>query len=290
MKIFGHNFLHIADSHLEDLLSLEREQAVYTDHWIDGLDDFRHVRIPFTEDEVKEFVRSMKAFDLFAGSKARWARDVRGIPKDIANRADQYHGQLADGTKLGPPWHCAAGFMGHHIETLVCGFTTRRQILEEHGIASFLSTIRRAADALTPAIRCFTSREKGLVSWRIRCEDDARDLLYAMLRASMSDIKREEPIPSRACTSKVADLHSHLAKTLIEVKWVGKRGQWKRLVDEVYVDVQTYGRHPDCRYLVFFILDDAKDIPDPHLVEQQLSGPQTIDDKTFQVVVFIRET
>jgi hypothetical protein len=58
MKIFGHNFLHIADSHLEDLLSLEREQAVYTDHWIDGLDDFRHVRIPFTEDEVKEFAEA----------------------------------------------------------------------------------------------------------------------------------------------------------------------------------------------------------------------------------------
>ena len=149
----------------------------------------------------------MKAFDLFLGSKAKWARDVPSIPNDIARRADEYHGQLADGTKLGPPWHCVAGFMGHHIEALVCG-TTRRQILEEHGIASFLSTIRRAADVLTPAIRCFTSREKGLASWRIGCEDDARDLLYAMLRASISDIKREESIPSRACTSKIADLHS----------------------------------------------------------------------------------
>lgn len=290
MEVFGYDFKYLDDSHLEDLQSLEREQAIYSDHWIDGLNDFRHVRIKLTPAEIDEYVRSMKAFDLFLGSDRKWARDVEGIPEDIATRADTYELYLKNGAHVGPPYHCAASFMGEHLEAVVCGMdSSRSQIIEEQGIAAFLGTIRRAVDALTPAIRCFTGREKGLVDWPIEREDDVRDLLYAMLRASVSDIKREEPIPSRAGVSKVADLHSGLARTLIEVKWIGKRGQWKRVLEEIYVDIQTYGRHPNCDHLIFVIIDAVRDIPDPRLVEGELSGNQEIDEKPVSVVAYIRE-
>jgi hypothetical protein len=290
VKIFAYNFKRIDDESIEDLLSLQREQAIYTDHWIDGLDDFRHVRIAFTAEETAEYVRSMKAFELYLGSKAKWARDVPGIPSDIARRADCYSAKLRDGTVLPPPYHCLAAFLGPHLEAMVCGFDkSRSQILDEQGTAAFLSTIRRAADALTPAIRCFTSRERNLTPWSVSREDDVRDLLYAMLRASISDIKREEPIPSRAGVAKVADLHSRLAKTLIEIKWVGKRGQWKKILEEIYVDIQTYGMHPDCDCLVFVVVDYARDIADPHMVETQISGTQKINERSIRVLLYVRE-
>jgi len=290
MKIFGHDFVNLDIGSLDDLRSLERENAVYSDQWIDGLDDFRHVRIPFSNEEIAEYVRSMKAFDLFLGVDAQWARDVEGIPADIAARADAFHGYNSEtGEKLGPPWHCAAGFMGSHLEAMVCGMDdSRRQILEEHGTAAFLTTIRRAVDALTPAVRCFANREKGLAAWPITREDDVRDLLFAMLRASISDIRREEPVPSRAGGSRVADLRSSLARTLIEIKWV-REGRWRKILDEMYADIQTYGRHPDCTYLIFVIVDSARAIPDPHLVEAELSGSQTIDGKQIRVMAYVRE-
>jgi hypothetical protein len=73
----------------------------------------------------------MKAFDLFLGGKARWARDVKGIPDDIAMRADAYHGPTRDGKTLGPPWHCAAAFIGRELEVIVCGMDpSRREVLE----------------------------------------------------------------------------------------------------------------------------------------------------------------
>ena len=165
----------------------------------------------------------------------------------------------------------------------------RREVLEEQGIAAFLSTIRRAVDALTPAIRCFTTREKGLSPWSISCEDDVRDLLYAMLRASISDIRREEPVPSRAGASRVADLHSSLAKTLIEIKWIGKKGRWRRALDEIHTDIQTYGRHPDCHHLIFVIIDPARDVPDPHLVESELNGIQSIAGRELRIITYVRE-
>jgi hypothetical protein len=54
---FGYTFTHIAEHVREDLDSLERECVVYSDHWIDELKDFRHVRIAFTVDEAKEFAK-----------------------------------------------------------------------------------------------------------------------------------------------------------------------------------------------------------------------------------------
>ena len=251
MRIFGHEFSHLDEAHIEDLGSLEREKAIYSDHWIDGLDDFRHVRIVLTDEEIAEYVRSMIAFDRFLGSSAVWARDVEGIPSDIAARADAYSAPTRDGEVLGPPWHCAAAFMGEHLEAATCFDRSRAQVIEEQGVSAFLSTVCRVVDALTPAIRCFSSREKGLSAWSVTREDDVRDLLYAMLRGSVSDIRREEPIPSRANTARVADLFTRVAKTIIEVKWIAAKSQWKKIVDEIYVDIQTYGRHPDCRNLVF---------------------------------------
>jgi hypothetical protein len=240
VKIFGHEFRHLDDAHLEQLLSLERERAIYADHWIDGLDDFRHVRIALTDGEVNEFVRSMSAPDLFLGSSAKWARNVRGIPADIAARADSYCSSTKDGQTLRPPWHCAA-------------------------------------------------ERNGPLSGPLGGKTMFRDLLYVMLRGSIFDIRREEPIPSRADTSKVADLFSQIAKAIIEVKWIAARRQWKKVVEEIYVDIQTYGRHADCRYLVFIVVDAARAIPDPHLIEQRISGGHIIDGKTIKVMAFVRE-
>jgi hypothetical protein len=289
MNAFGHEFTYLDESHVNDLMSLEREKAIYSDHWIDGLDDFRHVRIALTDEEIAEYVRSMIAFDRFLGSDAEWARDVPGIPADIAERADSYMGHTRDGESFGPPWHCAAGFMGEHLETVTCFDRSRVQVIEEQGVAAFLSAVRRAVDALTPAIRCFSNREKGLAPWAVSREDDVRDLLFAMLRGAIADIKREEPIPSKAGRAKVVDLFSRVARTLIEVKWVKSKVSWNGVLEDIFVDIQTYGRHPECANIVFVIVDAARVVPDPRLVEEQLAGTQAIDGKTVSVTVYIRE-
>src|SRR5450759_411437 len=105
MKAFGYEFAHLDESHVEDLQSLEREQAIYTDHWSDGFEDFRHVRIAMSDDEITEYFRSLVAYDMFLGSSATLAKDVPGIPADVAARADAYHLETIDGELLGPPWH-----------------------------------------------------------------------------------------------------------------------------------------------------------------------------------------
>lgn len=289
-RAFGKQFVRLDDQHLEDLWSLERESAIYGNHWIEGLRDFRHVRIALTPAEVKEYVRSLWAYELFlrAGSPSR-ASEVKGIPKDIAERADSYGGiVLKSGGIVPKPWHCPAGFMGKELETIVCS-NVRAEILEESGRSGLLLTITRAINAIVPAMRSFQRREKGLISWPVSREDDVRDILHVMLRPAISDIKKEEPVPSRGGTHKFVDLYSALAQVFIEIKWIYKKGSWKRIVREINDDIQSYPSHPGCGTLIFLVIDAARDISDPVQFEQSLTNEQTISRRKVDIRVFVRE-
>lgn len=290
MKYFEHDFELLDESHQRDLLHLEREGAIYADHWIERLNDFRHIRIKLTPAEIKEYVRSLWAYELFlrAGHPER-ASEVEGIPEDIAERADSYTMVTEDG-KAETPWHCVAGFLGPELEELTCCNTADRQeIVEEQGKAQLLTTIKNAVDTLTPSIRLFNKREKRLTEWTVNREDDVRDLMYVMLRASIADIRTEEPVPSRAGTHKFIDIYSEIARLFIEVKWIRKKGLWKQILKQVNDDIQSYVSHPCCDTMIFVIVDEAKDIPDPALIERDYTGLQTINGKEVEVHLFVRE-
>jgi hypothetical protein len=78
-----------------------------------------------------------------------------------------------------------------------------------------------------------------------------------------------------------------LAKTLLEIKWIGKKDSGVEL-DEIHIDVQTYGRHRTVS-MIFVVIDAVRDVPDPHLVETELSGKQVIDGRVVRVIAYVRE-
>ena len=152
-----------------------------------------------------------------------------------------------------------------------------------------LTTIKRAIDSLTPSIRLLNNREKGLAPRAVTREDDVRDLLYAVLRASVSDLQREEPVPSKIGTYKFVDLYSRSARLFIEVKWIGQLGKWKQIVKQINDDIQSYVADPCCKTLIFVVIDAVKDVPDPALCERDLSKTQTVGDRAIDVKAFVRE-
>ena len=101
-----------------EIENLSREGAIYADHWIEELGDFRHVRIRFKPEEIEDYVRRITAFDTFLRSDAERAADVEGIPDDVARDADSYT-MLDDGQEI-TPWYCVAAFLGPHLEALTC--------------------------------------------------------------------------------------------------------------------------------------------------------------------------
>jgi hypothetical protein len=288
---FGYTFTHIPDHVREDVETLERERALYADHWVEELQDFRHVRIALKPKEAKEYARRTWAYELWIrAGQPKWAKTVPGIDVDIARDADNYSAHLKDGTVLPPPYHCFAAFLGRHLEAISCGGSPEREtIIELQGKESVLFTLTRAIQALTPTIRSFANREKGLVAWPVKREDDIRDLLYVMLRPVLFDLVKEEPTPSVAGTHKFVDLCSNASRIFIEVKWVGRRRQWKSILREIQVDIQSYPVHDSCKTLVFVVVDAVRDIPDPRLLERELTCKQVVHDRPVDVRLYVVE-
>lgn len=287
---FSYAFTHIPQFVRDDLGSLEREGVLYADHWIEELADFRHVRIQLTSQEAREYARRCWAFELWLRARSpRWAKNTPGIDADVASEADAYEGPGPNGEKI-VPYHCFAAFMGHHLESIACGGVSERQtVLELQGKELVLLTLSRAVQALTPTIRSFNAREKCLQPWTISCEDDIRDLLYVMLKPAIYDLVKEEPTPSLAATHKYVDLSSRASRLFVEVKWVNKRRQWKSILGQMQVDIQCYHTHLSCETLVFVVVDAVRDIPDPRLLEQELTGQQSVKGRTLDIRVYIVE-
>ena len=288
---YDKKFMHIPEDVRQDLETLDRECAVYTDFWIDEIGAFRHVRIDFTPEEREDFFRRSWAYELFLrADRPTWAAETPGIDVQVANDADTYSMHHVDGTEIPPPNHCFAAFLGGHLEALTCTITDRITVIDLTGRELILFEVNRAIETLTPTIRSFNNREKGLEPWKIVCEDDVRDLLYVMLRPRIFDITKEESIPSKAGSHKFADLCSKAVPFLIELKWIGKRGSWKTKINEIYIDIQSYVSHPACDNLLFVIVDAVKDIPDPRQVEEELTGVQTIDGRQIDIRTIVCET
>lgn len=288
---FGKRFTHIPEHIRQDLETLERESAIYADHWIDEVGDFRHVRIHFNHEEREEFARRSWAYELFLRAGfPKWAAETPGIDEDIAKDADTYSMHLRDGKVISPPYHCFAAFLGEHLESVVCSGAGRQTVIELSGREKVLFEVRRVIEVLTPTIRSFNNREKGLRPWEISCEDDVRDLLFVMLRPLLSDITKEEAVPSRVGSHKFVDFCSQGVRLLIELKWIGRKGTWKTKIEEIYVDIQSYVMHPACDNLLFVIVDAVKDMPDPRQVETELTRLQTIDGRQIDIRAIVCET
>lgn len=287
---FGLEYTHIPDFVRQDLETLERECAIYADHWIEEIGDFRHVRIDFTPEERREFSRRCWAYELFlrAGSP-KWAAETPGIDEQVARDADTYSIRNRDGTRIPPPYHCFAAFLGKHLERLSCQRSDRETVIDLRGREAVLFDVKRTVETLTPTIRSFNNREKGLASWSITCEKDVRDLLFVMLRPRVFDITKEEAIPSKGGRFKIVDLCSNSVRLLIELKWINNTGRWKRIIDEIYIDIQTYVAHPSCENLFFVIVDPLRDVPDPRQIEAELTGPQMIDGRRIEICAVVSE-
>lgn len=102
-------------------------------------------------------------------------------------------------------------------------------------------------------------RRKGAESLSFRNEYDVQDLLHAMLRPWVADVRAEEFTPSYAGASTRMDFLLPAHATVIETKSVRDVvGHAKKVGDELIIDIAHYAVHPDCKHLWCVIYDPER--------------------------------
>lgn len=131
---------------------------------------------------------------------------------------------------------------------------------------------------LRRAMHPLTHRRKGAQPLSFSSEYDVQDLLHAILRPWVGDIRPEEFTPSYAGSSTRMDFLLPAHSLVIELKFVRERTHAKRIGDELIVDIEHYRRHPACSTLWCVVYDPEHLLTNAEGLRSDLEGKRTSGD------------
>jgi hypothetical protein len=140
---------------------------------------------------------------------------------------------------------------------------------------------------LRRAMHPLTHRRKGATSLTFGSEYDVQDLLHALLRPWIADIRPEEFTPSYAGTSTRMDFLLPDHELVIETKIIRDRSHARAVGNELIIDVEHYRCHPKCRTLWCVVYDPDHLITNGDGLKADLEGPRSAKDGEVLVKVFI---
>jgi hypothetical protein len=140
---------------------------------------------------------------------------------------------------------------------------------------------------LRRAMHPLTHRRKGTQPLSFGSEYDVQDLLHALLRPWISDIRPEEFTPSYAGSSTRMDFLLPAHRLVIETKIVRDRAHAKRVGDELIIDIEHYRRHSQCSSLWCVVYDPDHLITNAEGLKNDLQGQRSTADGAVNVRAFV---
>jgi hypothetical protein len=140
---------------------------------------------------------------------------------------------------------------------------------------------------LRRAMHPLTHRRKGAQPLTFANEYDVQDLLHALLRPWVADIRPEEFTPSYAGSSTRMDFLLPAYRVVIETKIVRDRAHGKRVGEKLIVDIDHYSKHTDCGTLWCVVYDPDHLVQNAEGLKRDLEGTRSYNDVRFAVRVFV---
>jgi len=130
-------------------------------------------------------------------------------------------------------------------------------------------------------------RRKGSQALQFSSEYDIQDLLHALLRPWVSDIRPEEFTPSYAGSNTRMDFLLPDHKLVIETKRVRDKGHALKVGDELIIDIEHYRKHAEADHLWCVIYDPELYISNPKGLVNDLEGTRSTPEGKVEVQVVI---
>lgn len=140
---------------------------------------------------------------------------------------------------------------------------------------------------LPRAMHPLTHRRRDAIPLTFESEYDIQDLLHALQRPWVADIRPEEFTPSYAGASTRMDFLLPAHELVLELKLIRDRTHGRKVGEELIVDIEHYRRHPKCAVLWCVIYDPARLVPNPQGLIADLEGTRSMPDGKVDVRVFV---
>lgn len=136
---------------------------------------------------------------------------------------------------------------------------------------------------LRRAMHPLTHRRRGAPTLSFATEYDVQDLLHALLRPWVADIRPEEFTPSYAGSSTRMDFLLPAHGLVLELKFVRDRTHAKNIGNELIIDIEHYRRHPNCNSLWCVVYDPDSLLTNAEGLRKDLEGKRTMPDGEVDV-------
>jgi len=147
-----------------------------------------------------------------------------------------------------------------------CKAVEKGQIGKSDGIQE----VRLILNRFHLIVRQLRTRHGKRSTLDIEDEYDVQDLLHALLRLYIDDIRTEEWTPSYAGGCSRMDFLLKKEKLVIEVKKVRNGLGDRELGEQLIIDTEKYKVHPDCGHLICFVYDPEGKLGNPTGIENDL--------------------
>lgn len=147
--------------------------------------------------------------------------------------------------------------------------------------------LERLIGGLITAMFPLTNRRKGVTVLAFDAESDLQDLLHAMMRPWIRDIRPEEYVPSYAGKNSRLDFLLPEHRLAIELKFVRDLAHGKMIGQELAIDIDHYRRHPACDRLWCVVSDPKFHLLNPNGLANDLEGKRSSPQGDLSVRVFI---
>lgn len=256
----------------------------------------------------------------------KWKTWLQKVGSDPEADSLQVLGNLIEEFMDLPPLQSSSSlgdFLGIEIPDSVEEYNKRRErlvnILEEHGFRYFRGgrliqigqpesidiapikgsdvlgskpstldeLLRIVIRGLPRAMQPLIHRRKGVQSLQFTSEYDIQDLLHALMRPWISDIRPEEFCPSYAGSNTRMDFLLPAHNLVIETKRVRDKAHASKVGDELIIDIEHYRKHQKANHLWCVIYDPDLYISNPKGMINDLEGQRSTPEGNINVKVIV---
>jgi hypothetical protein len=216
---------------------------------------------------------TMDAPPMEADQRAEWEQRKQLVLEALAADGLQYYrgGRVLPSGR--PPEN-------HRAEAVA----EERKSLKPTSIEELLQVLVKG---LPRAMHPLAHRRKGAVALQFTSEYDIQDLLHALLRPWVADVRPEEFTPSYAGTSTRMDFLLPEYTIVIETKLVRDKSHGRTIGNELIIDIDHYRAHPDCKFLWCVIYDPNHFISNASGLARDIEGESKNEKGTVVTKVFI---
>ena len=144
---------------------------------------------------------------------------------------------------------------------------------------SHLSALLKAFPAAMKRWRYDEGKTSAPVRWAVKSEREVQDILWLILRPCFRDLIDEETLPKLGHSAYKPDFAIPSLRTLLEVKYVRKRGDFKGVEKEILEDSVAYLTNTkDYDRLIVFIYDHSCSVQEHEETIRSLRKVPNIDD------------